>query len=190
LVLNLLHGLIPRYGQLKALIKRIVPFPTFYVVQNELLLEELTMTIEAPAPAPTLYSESTGAQASSGGQAPRTSSTGAPARPPVAAPRPASTANGGCCPRKGKRRGGSSTRGGSTDRGGGQGWSSFYNPWTRTISMWSGKAPQRLTSSGASASSPYCAPYGAPSSPSYGMPPYGVPPTTPTPPQGTPTMTP
>jgi hypothetical protein len=32
LVLNLLRGLSPRYSHLKALIKRIVPFPTFHVV--------------------------------------------------------------------------------------------------------------------------------------------------------------
>jgi hypothetical protein len=32
LVLNLLRGLSPRYGHLKALIKRTVPFPTFHVV--------------------------------------------------------------------------------------------------------------------------------------------------------------
>jgi hypothetical protein len=47
LVLNLLRGLSPRYSHLKTLIKRIVPFPTFHVVRNE-LLEELTMAIEAP----------------------------------------------------------------------------------------------------------------------------------------------
>jgi hypothetical protein len=67
LVLNLLRGLIPRYGYLKALIKRIVPSPPFHAMRNELLLEELTMTIECPAPAPALYSATTGAQASSGG---------------------------------------------------------------------------------------------------------------------------
>jgi hypothetical protein len=54
LVLNLMCGLSPRYGHLKALIKRTVPFPTFHVVQNELLIEELTMVIEALAQAPTL----------------------------------------------------------------------------------------------------------------------------------------
>jgi hypothetical protein len=32
LVLNLLRGLSPRYGHLKALIKRTVSFPTFHVV--------------------------------------------------------------------------------------------------------------------------------------------------------------
>jgi hypothetical protein len=131
LVLNLLRGLNPRYGHLKALIKRIVPFPTFHVVRNELLLEELTMTIEAPTPAPALYSATTGAQASSKGQAPRTLPTGAPARPPaatLAAPRPASTADGGRRPAR-------------ADVGGGHGWTSFYNPRTGTISMWPGQAP-------------------------------------------------
>jgi hypothetical protein len=56
LVLNLLRGLSPRYGHLKALIKRTKPFPTFYAVQNELLLKELTMVTEALAPTPALYS--------------------------------------------------------------------------------------------------------------------------------------
>jgi hypothetical protein len=100
LVLNLPRGFSPRYGHLKALIKRTAPFSTFHVVRNELLLEELTMTIEAPAPAPALYSVTTGAQASSRGQPPCTPSTGAPARPPATAPRPASTADGGRRPAK------------------------------------------------------------------------------------------
>jgi hypothetical protein len=71
LVLNLLRGLSPRYGHLKALIKRSVPFPTFHVVRNELLLEELTMANEAPTPASALYSAPTSGQPSSGGQATR-----------------------------------------------------------------------------------------------------------------------
>jgi hypothetical protein len=45
LVLNLLRGLSPRYGHLNALIKRTVSFPTFHAVRNELLLEELIMTL-------------------------------------------------------------------------------------------------------------------------------------------------
>jgi hypothetical protein len=56
LVLNLLCGLNPHDGYLKALIKR-----------NELLLEELTMAIEAPAPALALYNAPPNSQASSGG---------------------------------------------------------------------------------------------------------------------------
>jgi hypothetical protein len=75
LVLNLLCGLSPRYGYLKALIKRTVPFPTFHAVRNEILLEELTMTLEAPTPASALYSATPGAQAPFGGQATRTPST-------------------------------------------------------------------------------------------------------------------
>jgi hypothetical protein len=70
LVPNLLRGLSPRYGLLKALIKRTVPFPTFHAVRNELLLEELTMTIEVPTPAPALYTAIHGAQASFEGHAP------------------------------------------------------------------------------------------------------------------------
>ena len=123
LVLNLLRGLRSRYGHLKALIKRIVPFSTFHVVRNELLLKELTMVTEAPAPAPALYSAPPGTQAPSGGQAPRPPSTTAPVTPPTAAPatpRPTSTADKGRRPCKGGRGGGSSTRGGSTVQGGGQ----------------------------------------------------------------------
>jgi hypothetical protein len=90
LVLNLLRGLSPRYGHLKALIKRTVPFPTFHVIRNELLLEELTMASKAPAPASALYGAPPGDKAPSGGQAPRPPSIGAPTRPtpvvPVVAP--------------------------------------------------------------------------------------------------------
>jgi hypothetical protein len=68
LVLNLLRGLSPRYGHLKALIKRTMPFPTFHAVQNKLLLEEQTMAIEAPAPASALYNAPPGGQASSRGR--------------------------------------------------------------------------------------------------------------------------
>jgi hypothetical protein len=144
LVLNLPRGLSPRSGHLKALIKRIVPFPTFHVVRNELLLEELTMTFEAPTPAPALYSTTPGTQASLEGQAPRAPSIGTPARPPTAtptAPRQHSTTDGGSRPRKGEREGGGPSRGGSTGRGGGQSWPSFYNLWIDIISMWLGQAP-------------------------------------------------
>jgi hypothetical protein len=131
LVLNLLHGLSPRYGHLKALIKRSVPFPTFHVARNELLLEELTMAHEAPTPASVLYSAPTSGPSPSGGQANRPPSTGAPTRPPPsvpAAPRPTSTTDGGRRSRKGGRGGGGSSRGGPSGRGGGHTWPSFYNP--------------------------------------------------------------
>jgi hypothetical protein len=62
LMLNLLRGLSPRYGHLKALIKRSVPFPTFHAARNELLLAELTMAHEAPTPASALYSAPTSGQ--------------------------------------------------------------------------------------------------------------------------------
>jgi hypothetical protein len=65
LVLKLLRGLSPRYSHMKALIKKILPFPTFYAVRNE-LLEELTLETKAPAPASTLYSVPTGGEAASG----------------------------------------------------------------------------------------------------------------------------
>jgi hypothetical protein len=65
LVLNLLCGLSPRYDHLKALIKMIVPFPTFHAVRND-LLEELTMDTETTAPVPALYSAPPGGRASLG----------------------------------------------------------------------------------------------------------------------------
>jgi hypothetical protein len=64
---NLLRGLSPRCGHLKAFIKRTVPFPTFHVVRNELLLEELTMETETPAPAPALYNAPPDGQGPFGG---------------------------------------------------------------------------------------------------------------------------
>jgi hypothetical protein len=91
LVLNLLRGLSPRYGHLKALIKRTVPFPTFHAVRSELLLEELTMTFEAPTKASTLYSTTPGAQASpggGGGQPSHAPSTRTHAQPLLHLPRP------------------------------------------------------------------------------------------------------
>jgi hypothetical protein len=119
LVLNLLRGLSPRYGHLKALIKRTVPFPTFHDVRNELLLEELTMAYEATAPALTLYSAPPGGQAPSGGQAPRPPSTEAPTSPTPAvpaAPRQASAADNSHRSRKGGHGGGGSSRGGPPGR--------------------------------------------------------------------------
>lgn len=70
-VLNFLCGLSPRYDQLKALIKRNILVPSFHVVRNELLLEELTLKTETPIPATTLYSAPSGGQALSTSQAPR-----------------------------------------------------------------------------------------------------------------------
>jgi hypothetical protein len=153
------------------------------------------MTIEAPAPVPALYSAPPDGQTSSKGKAPRPSSIRAPARHPPAspaAPRQAATADGGRRPRKGGRRGGGSTRGTSTGLGGGQGWPSFCNAWTGTISMWSGQAPSGPRPPALAILT--VSPYGAPQTPAYDIPPYGVPPITQAPPQlpppGTPTTTP
>jgi hypothetical protein len=130
LVLNHPCGLSPCYTHLNSLIKRTVPFPTFYNVHNE-LLEELTMETETPVPALALYSVPPGGQVPSRGQAPRPSSTGAPTRPPPAvpvAPRLSPTANRGRRPFKGSRGSGDSTQGAPSSRGGDSTWPSFYNP--------------------------------------------------------------
>jgi hypothetical protein len=107
LVLNLMRGLSPHYGHLKALIKRTVPFPTFHAVRNELLLEELTMATEAPSPASALYNAPPDGQVSSGRPAPRLLPR--PLRSLVQLPPPTERR-----PRKGGRGGGGSTREGST----------------------------------------------------------------------------
>jgi hypothetical protein len=87
LVLNFLRGLSPRYDHLKALIKRIVPFPTFHVVRNELLLEELTLETEAPAPASALYSAPLDGQVPSGRASPSPSAGLDPCPPSTRHPR-------------------------------------------------------------------------------------------------------
>jgi hypothetical protein len=138
LVLNLLCGLNPRYDHLKTLIKRIEPFPTFHIVHNKLLLEELTMETEAPTPASALYSAPPSGQAPSWarplalrrlGMPPAFHpSTGDATRIPPAAPRPASNTDRGRRSHKGSRRSSGYTRGSPSGRGGGQAWPSFYNP--------------------------------------------------------------
>jgi hypothetical protein len=137
LVLNLLCGLSPCYDHLKALIKRTVPFPTFHVVRNALLLEELTLTHDAPTLAVVLYSTIPSAQVSPRGQPPppparalrRPGPTLAPP-PPTSPPDPYqhSTTDGSRRPHKGGRGGDGPSHGGPTGHEGGQSWSSFYNP--------------------------------------------------------------
>jgi hypothetical protein len=187
LVLNLLRGLSPRYGHLKALIKRSVPFPTFHAVRNELLLKELTMANEAPTPASALYNAPTSAQPPSGGQATHPPSTGAPTLPPptvLVDPCSASTTDGGRLSNKGGHGGGVPSRGGPFGQGCGHACPSFYNPWTGTIAMWPCQAP---SASRPPAPALLTAPhYGMPSTPPYGVlvvpqaPPALLPPGTPT----------
>jgi hypothetical protein len=46
IILNILQGLNKRYDHLKTFLKRVVPFPSFYDVCNDLLLEEITIGVE------------------------------------------------------------------------------------------------------------------------------------------------
>jgi hypothetical protein len=46
-VLNILQGLNNWYDHLKTFLKRVVPFPSFHDVCNDLLLEEITIGVEA-----------------------------------------------------------------------------------------------------------------------------------------------
>jgi hypothetical protein len=103
LVLNLLCDLNPRYSHPKALIKRIVPFPTFHIVRNEILHEELSMETEAPALAPALYSALPVARHLWGARPSPSIDRGSnPTLPPAPmAPRATSHADGGRRSRKG-----------------------------------------------------------------------------------------
>jgi hypothetical protein len=60
LVLNVLQGLNKKYDHVKTNLKRAQPFPAFHDVRSDLLLEELTLNVEAS-------SGSTSALAASGG---------------------------------------------------------------------------------------------------------------------------
>lgn len=104
LVLNILRGLSPRYGYLKAILKRQKPFPTFEQVRSDLLLEELESTADT---ATTLYSATWTAPSDSGG-APHHPS---PPLPASGVPRQASSSGGGGGSR-GRKGGGKGVRGG------------------------------------------------------------------------------
>jgi hypothetical protein len=118
------------------------------------------MTLEAPAPAPALYSAPPDGPTPSRGHGPRTSSTGAPTRPPAttpAAPRLASTIDAGRRPRKGGRGGSSSTRGGSTGRGRPRPWMAVgLQPLDRHHLHVTGSGFQCFPSSSVRAGSPDC----------------------------------
>jgi hypothetical protein len=47
LVLNILRGLNKRYNHLKTFLKLVIPSPSFHGVHNDLMLEDITMGIEA-----------------------------------------------------------------------------------------------------------------------------------------------
>jgi hypothetical protein len=56
LVLNILHGLNPRFEHLGAIIRRYTPFPSFLKVRDDLILEELHLdTSGSPDDATALY---------------------------------------------------------------------------------------------------------------------------------------
>jgi hypothetical protein len=62
LVLNILRGLNKRYDLLNTFLKRVVPFPSFHDVHNDLLLEELTMGVETASDSATTFTASSGQQ--------------------------------------------------------------------------------------------------------------------------------
>jgi hypothetical protein len=52
LILNILWGLTTWYDHLRAIITFSTPFPTFHKVRDNLVLEELTLDPDTPAPPP------------------------------------------------------------------------------------------------------------------------------------------
>jgi hypothetical protein len=131
LVLNILHGLNPRFEHLDAIIRRYMPFPSFLKVRDDLILEELHLDSSGPpTDATALY----------------TCPAPAATRPPAPSPAPPSRppSNGGTG-KKGKNK---KTAGGGKGRGGTSGnatltppapsdidakapasWPTYVNPW-------------------------------------------------------------
>lgn len=62
LVLNVLRGLNKMYDHVKTYLKRVRSFPSFHDVGNDLLLEELTLDIEATSGSATALVASGGQQ--------------------------------------------------------------------------------------------------------------------------------
>jgi hypothetical protein len=81
LVLNILRGLNKRYNHLKTFLKLAIPFPSFHGIHNDLMLEDITMGVEAISNSATDFVASDGQQS---------------CPPPSAAPR--ATSLGGLCP--------------------------------------------------------------------------------------------
>jgi hypothetical protein len=134
LVLNILRGLNKRYDLLNTFLKRVVPFPSFHDVHNDLLLEELTMGVEAASDSATTFTASSGQQY-------RPLPFPTPFGAPCPLPPPGDGGghdngggDGGCRCHNNRRRS-ISTPTINQDRGNTP-WPSFYNPWTDTISMW------------------------------------------------------
>jgi hypothetical protein len=70
-VLNLLHGLSPRFDRVTPILTSMKSFPTFAEVKNDLLLEELCLSATTTtAPATALYSVPRAAPSDSGGVTP------------------------------------------------------------------------------------------------------------------------
>jgi hypothetical protein len=123
LVLNVLRGLNPKYANLRTIITRFVPFPTFHKVRDDLVLEEIVAGAVPPdSAASALYTSTAAPSASS------------PARPPAQGTHP--PAQGGVPGSSAGRR--NKNRRHGHGRGGGSPWPSVYNPWTGTIHMWPG----------------------------------------------------
>jgi hypothetical protein len=148
LVLNLLQGLNKRFDHMKIFIKRLQLFLSFHTVHNDLKLEKIELDNSvAQGQASSFYSAPSGA-----GRPPQQL---LPLRPPqqeppcsqVASPPPVPNPNtGGKGKGKEKGKGKNNHSGGFGNSSGNNSrgapvWSSFYNPWTGTISMWPGMCP-------------------------------------------------
>jgi hypothetical protein len=126
------------------------PFPSFHTLRNDLELEEIELDHSvAQGQTTAFYSTPSG-----GGRPPQQLLPPCPppqelacpqvAPPPPRAPNPN---NGGKGKGKDKGKGKGKNIGFGNNSKGAPAWPSFYNPWTDTISMWSGMHPpqQQLT---------------------------------------------
>jgi hypothetical protein len=141
LVLNILHGLNPRFEHLGAIIRRYTPFPSFLKVRDDLILQELHLNSSGPPTHATALSTCT---------APAAAKPPAPASAPPS--RPPSNGDTG---KKGKKNtGGGGGRGGnsgnttptppapsSTDAMVPASWPTYVNPWQGHIAMYPGPLP-------------------------------------------------
>jgi hypothetical protein len=88
LVLQVLRGLNKKYDHIKTYLKRAWPFPSFHDVRNDLLLEELTLDVEASSGSAT-------ALAALGRQQQQSSPTPAQQCRPLSSPAPFGSSGGG-----------------------------------------------------------------------------------------------
>ncbi|EAY90498.1 hypothetical protein OsI_12090 [Oryza sativa Indica Group] len=158
LVLTLINGLSPKYGNMQSLLPMQVPFPSFLQARSQLLLEEITKG-HRPASEPATAFVASTAGARTAQNIPNNQGGGGGG---------GSSGNNSRNRRRGRGNGGGNSGQGSGHGGqtagsqGGQGtggqlagqqasaprqaqqWPTPFNPWAGTIHMWPGQAPSIL----------------------------------------------